>query len=98
MHLLLYDKVNSNGLLLYITTIVQISLLLSSHHLFSCLLCFSEGSVVVDAVLVFNGMESVPDSKTVIETLVAAIASDDFPEELNLNSSSIKAERKMQKN
>lgn len=54
--------------------------------------------MVVDAVLVFNGMESVPDSKTVIETLVAAIASDDFPEELNLNSSSIKAERKMQKN
>ncbi|XP_034543229.1 cell wall protein DAN4-like [Notolabrus celidotus] len=48
---------------------------------------FSQGSVVVDAELVFNDVSSLPNTSSVAETLVSAASSSNFS--LSVNTSSI---------
>ncbi|KAK2817060.1 hypothetical protein Q5P01_025251 [Channa striata] len=50
---------------------------------------FSEGSVVVDAELIFNNVTTLPNSSSVIETLQTAASSSNFS--LSVNASSITA-------
>ncbi|XP_042558914.1 mucin-5B [Clupea harengus] len=55
---------------------------------------FRQGSVIVDSLLIFNDVNSVPETENVTEILVQAVStnSSDFAE-LRINSTSIKAER-----
>lgn len=51
--------------------------------------CYSQGSVVVDAELIFNNVTTLPNASSAAETLVDAASSSNFS--LGVNTSSITA-------
>lgn len=51
--------------------------------------CYSQGSVVVDAELIFNNVTTLPNASSTTETLEAAVSTSNFS--LPVNTSSISA-------